>query len=485
MSVRLVLGASATFVVVSTAERFAGLLTVPIATRVLSPLDYGAVLFMTNFGAVANFLVGVSLATALPSLLAGAAGASESRSISTTIVALQLGLFALIYLALALAAPWVASRVILDSEWTTAILTAVLAMFLFSMSQCLIGLLRVFEMRHVYWTVQLPAIVLQTLLVVLLLLGTQLGFAAIYLAMMAAAAFALPIYWYRLRHHLAGRLSGRVAKQAVRIGLPLIPWQGAVFLTTSSAAFYLARYSSLEEAGLFAVANSVASIFCLLAFNFNAVWTPYVLLRKSQPDLDRILVRVFSLSSALLLLSASVLALFAHEIFVLLIGPRFREAYRLVPLLTFAYCIFAFAYCFSQGILIRGTSVHYAWIGLAVIVPFLMLSPSLTVAFGAEGLVVAMAASFLLLLVLVQLAARTVYPVSYPWFRHAALWTASAAGVIPVASLDPSILAFVTKVGMLGGVIMLVLLVGAVKIDDVRNASVMLWNLCGGMLASR
>ena len=83
-----------------------------------------------------------------------------------------------------------------------------------------------------------------------------------------------------------------------------------------------------------------------------------------RPQVEQVFLRVFSLYSAMLLLAASGLALFAHEVFLIFIGPQFREAYRLVPFLTFAYCIFSFGYCFSQGILVRRANIHYSWIGI-------------------------------------------------------------------------------------------------------------------------
>jgi O-antigen/teichoic acid export membrane protein len=84
-------------------------------------------------------------------------------------------------------------------------------------------------------------------------------------------------------------------------------------------------------------------------------------MRTDDPKVEQVLLRVFSLYSAMLLLAASGLALFAHEVFLIFIGPQFREAYRLVPFLTFAYCIFYFGYCFSQGILVRRAASGRWW----------------------------------------------------------------------------------------------------------------------------
>ena len=477
MSVRFVLGASASYAAVLVADRLAGLLTLPVTTRTFSAADYGAILFLSNVSALASLVIGVNFAGALPTLVARS---EAEKTIVTTILAFQTGAYAAVYIALAMWAPFVASRIFLDSALTNAVMMGAIGMFLYSISQALVGVARAFEMHHLYRRVQLPAIAIQTALVIGLLLSTSLGIAAIYLAMTVAAVLTIPSYLYRLRRRLFGPVSFYVAKQAVHLGLPLIPWHGVAIVTTSSAAFILARYASLEEAGLFAVANSVAAIFFFLTFSFEAAWTPYVLMRTDEPNVEQVLLRVFSLYSAVLLLAASGLALFAHEVFLILIGPQFHEAYRLVPFLTFAYCIFSFGYCFSQGILVCRANIHYSWIGFLVIGTFMLLCPILTVAYGAAGLVGAMAAAFLLMLVLLQVVAQSVYPIPYPWFRHTALWLVSAAMVMSAAFLEVSVGSFAIKIGVFAAIAALVFVTRAITTEDLKAASALLWKRYGG-----
>ena len=59
MSVRFVLGASASYAAVLVADRLAGLLTLPVTTRTFSAADYGAILFLSNVSALASLVIEV------------------------------------------------------------------------------------------------------------------------------------------------------------------------------------------------------------------------------------------------------------------------------------------------------------------------------------------------------------------------------------------------------------------------------------------
>lgn len=470
MSARFIFGSSATYLAVMVAERAASLLLFPLMTRILTPGDYGAILLIGNGGALINLLFGYSLAQALPTLFSNARSEPVRRAVCTTIMLSITAILFVLYLAVALLSKEISIYYLHTPEYETAIALGALSSFLNGCSLCLVLIVRLSERHKLYQMVQLPGLVLQVGLIVWFIVSASLSVSSQYAAAAAAGLFTTVVYVVALRRWLTGRIESRQLVVASRIGLQMLPWQFATLLTTNSAAFFLTRSGHIEEAGLFLVAYGAAGLLIVAASSFDSVWTPFVLSRKDQPDLRQTQIRIFSLYSSALLMGASALCLFAHELFVVLAGPAFRDGYRLVPALTLACCIFCFANSFAQGLQARQQTVHYIWIGIVTSVVFLAIAFSLAGTWGASGVIAAMGGGFFTMLVLLQLTSERLMAVGYPWARHGSMWLIAVGVIALTYTLDISWPAAIAKLGALAAILSMPFLFGAVHVSDVRLA---------------
>jgi O-antigen/teichoic acid export membrane protein len=470
MSARYVFGSSAAYLAVMIADRTANLLLFPLMTRILTPGDYGVILLIGNGGALINLLFGFSLAQALPTVFSSAGSEPARRAVCTTIMLSIAAIFFIVYLAVMLLSQEISIYFLHTAGYESAIALGALSYFLSGCSLCLILIVRLTERHKLYPMVQIPALILQVGLLIWFIMSASLSVRSQYIATAAAGLFTTIIYVVALRHWLTGRFESRQLFTASHIGLQMLPWQIATLLTTNSAAFFLTRSRHIEEAGLFLVAYGAAGLLIVASSSFDSVWTPFVLLRKDQPDFNQTQIRIFSLYSSALLLGASALSLFAHELFVVLAGPAFREGYRLVPALSLACCIFCFANNFAQGLQARQRTIHYAWIGIVTSVVFLAIAFPLAGIWGASGIIAAMGGGFLTMLLLLQLTSGRLMPVGYPWARHGLMWLTAVAFIAFTYSFDVSWPAAVAKLCVLTAILSLPFLFGAVRVSDVRLA---------------
>jgi O-antigen/teichoic acid export membrane protein len=278
-----------------------------------------------------------------------------------------------------------------------------------------------------------------------------------------------------LRRWLTGPIKVHQLAAAARIGMQMLPWQVATLLATSSAAFFLTRAGHVNDSGLFLVASGAAGLLVVVSSSFENVWTPFVLLRKDEPDIARTQVRIFSLYSSVLLMAAAALCLFAQEIFAILAGPAFRSGYLFVPGLTIAYCLFCFVNGFAQGLQARQRTIHYAWIGMAASAVFLVVALSLTGRLGAWGIILAMIGSFLAMLVLLQWTSARFMPVVYPWARHSLMWLVAAGIVACVFPLEIGWMSMAVKLLASMCIAALPFLFGVVHASDLRSAKASLF----------
>lgn len=470
MSAKFIFGSSAAYLAVTIAERTVSLLTFPLMTRILTPSDYGAMLLIGNGAAVINLLFGFSLCQALPTLFSNASSNATRRATSTTIILSVVTIMCALYLAMALFSIRISSFFLHTPAYARAIALGAAASFIGACAISLIAVVRLTERHNLYFFAQLPALAIQLGLLASLFLSGSLNVETQYLATAGAGLFSTTIYAIALRYWLSGRFEIPRLVRAGRIGLQMLPWQMANLLATNSAAFFLTRAGHIEEAGLFLVASGAAGLILAASYSFANVWTPFVLLRKNQPTLAQTQVRVFSLYSSALLVAASGLSLFSHELFMVLAGPAFREGYRFVPALAFTLSIFCFADCFAQGLQARQKTIHYAWIGIAASAMFLLIALSTTAGLSAWGIILAMGGSFLVMLVLLQMTSARFMPVAYPWARHGLMWLVAILIVACTFSLEPNWPSAAAKLLALMLIATLPFLFGAMHGSDLLTA---------------
>ncbi|MFT6672145.1 MAG: O-antigen/teichoic acid export membrane protein, partial [Afipia broomeae] len=355
-------------------------------TRILTPADYGVMLLIGNGAALINLLFGFGLAQALPTLFSNAETDPSRRAISTTIILSIGGILSALYLATALLSREISVFFLHTPSYSGVIALGALSAFLNACSLCLAIIVRLTEKHKLYPIVQIPALILQVSLIGWFVASASLTIKSQYIATTLAGLFTTTAYLFVLRYWLTGQFQIRKLTAASRIGLQMLPWQIAVLLATSSAAFFLTRAGHVNDSGLFLVASGAAGLLVVVSGSFESVWTPFVLRRKDEPDIAKTQIRIFSLYSATLLMAAAMLCVFAHELFVVLAGPAFRSGYLFVPGLAIAYCLFCFVNGFAQGLQARQRTIHYAWIGAIASVVFLAAALSLTANFGAWGI---------------------------------------------------------------------------------------------------
>lgn len=467
---RSVAGVSAAYLSVTLAETLAGLLTISILTRYLTRADYGVLLLIANGAAIINVLFVYSLAQALPSLLTRADDDPQRGAVATTIMFAIAAFSVCFYGVVAIGAASLSAALIAQGDYTHVLRLAAFSFCAGAISLSLASIVRLRELHRIYVRVQLSSVAINLIVMVCLVTIAGLGLAAVYVGVGAAAVFSAAAYVRGLGPLLAGRFEMNVLKSALGVGANMLPWQAATMLTTAAAGLVLAIAGRLEEAGLFAVAATIASPLNAISTSFTNGWTPYVLNRQGDASLPAVQRRTFAAYSAGMLLLASALGLFSREIFAVLVSANFQDGALLVPPLALAFSIFGFANAFAQGLQARQRTVHYAWIGALAALAFLGVAALLVRSLGALGIIGAMIAGFATMLVGLQLVSERLMAVGYPWGRHALGWALAAALVASLAPLEPGPGAGLAKIAAIGAIVGSAMVTGALRMDDVRRA---------------
>lgn len=446
MSVRLIVAGASGYLLVGVLERAMGLVTLPVTTRLFDAADFGQLIAINNITALLNLSVGLFFIRAMTPLLAVLPDDGARRDAATTIFWTNAGLNVLGFSAIWLLAPWIGNVLNQPDGFSAFLRLALAATFAVSLGQSLHALSRAIERHALIFQVQSIALVGQTICVFSLLLIFRWGLASIFWAILAAGVIAIACYLPRLARWLCGRLNTHHLGLATHMGANLLAVQFGALLILNCAGLILNYVGRPEEAAIFVIANGAAGIGMLAAFAFDNVWTAYLMRRHNDREIRQLALRMFELHSVAFLIAGSAGALFAHEIFMVIVGPRFVHAYALVPPLIGCYALYSCARNFTQGIQLRARPRRSALIGCMTAVLFFGIGIPASYRFGAHGLLAAMAAAFLLYLVLSHIESFKTLPIRYPWEVHGALWAGAATVVYFLSYGEPSLTLAALKV---------------------------------------
>ena len=229
-------------------------------------------------------------------------------------------------------------------------------------------------------------------------------------------------------------------RELYRLGLSYALVQLLSMVLAYSGRWLLLHFSTLREVALYDVAYKVGTVLSYLVAPFSVAWTTglFDVARSDKPQES--FAAVFKYLMAVLAWAGLALSLFAPEAILLLGGPTYLEAAKVVPLVVTAF-ILAGAYSFlNMGPALKKSSTEMVVATLWGLGTSLAASVLLIPRLGLWGAAIAALASALVLAIVMLRASQRCYPVSYPWgavLRLAVLYLASTA--VGVALAGPTI----------------------------------------------
>jgi len=442
------------------------LITLPLYTRVLSPADYGTWSAVTTMAGLVAALLALGGDSAYSRLFHETKTESERQELTSTWLAF---LAAWSVGALVLFLPFVTplSGWVLGGDRQAA---QVLALAMLAVPVTLINGTCAQVLRNRF---QARAFVNLNVLSTVLSLGFSL-FAALVLGLgvpgilggaLLGALLMLPVRLYTVRDALRPRFSQRVLGEFLRYGLPLVPASLAYWVFSASDRVMLAKLSTLEQVGLYAVAIQLASVFNLVIGAIGQAWGPFAI-RLHEDDAEAATGFFGQIMTYLLVgfgFLCVMLTAFAPEALRLVTTPAFYGAAAAVGPLALAMTAFASTQVTALGISLTkktGYLALYSW-GAALLNVFLnfLLMPR----WGMVGASVAMAAAYAFLTLAYGLQSQRLMPIRYETRRLLAtvLVTLGLTVLVSGLALPISIWGGMLKLGIGVAFVVLLVLLGA------------------------
>jgi O-antigen/teichoic acid export membrane protein len=214
------------------------------------------------------------------------------------------------------------------------------------------------------------------------------------------------------------RLSFSKAQEMAAYGFPHIPGALAAYVINFADRYFLQRYSSLSELGVYSLGYKFGMVIGpLVTEPFMAIWGPKMFELLKQDDRSDIYANMLTYFLYMEIFIALVISVTIKDVIAIMSAPEFHDAYRIVPMILLSYIIWGAYNHVRIGILAEKRTKYIAYVLGAAALLNVALNVLLIPRFGMWGAAVATLASFLMLFVVSLRISNRFLRVDYQFTR--------------------------------------------------------------------
>lgn len=398
--------------------RMAGFLMIPVYTRHLTPKDYGVLDLLEVTVFVLATVLGAGLSGAIVRLYHDCQAETERHAVVSTALTFALPVQLVAFGLLVWIAPDLA-RLVFGSDVYGPYFRVIFATLCFDLlNEMALANLVAKRLSARYSLVSIARLVLGLGLNVYFVVFRELGvWGVLYGGAIAAGVVSTVMVALTFRE-VGFALSREKLRALLAFGLPLIPASLALFALNFADRFFLQRWSSLAEVGIYALGYKLGMVTGVLVTGpFLMCWNAYMYEVAEKPDGRALMARVQVYFSLILTWASLAIAVLADVIVRVLSPPPFWGAAAIAPIITLSYVFFGVSYFFRSGIAITKRTEYSAYSVGAVAAVNLGLNALLIPTYGALGAAVATLVSFMLFAVVTWAVSQWLFPIPYEYGR--------------------------------------------------------------------
>jgi len=252
----------------------------------------------------------------------------------------------------------------------------------------------------------------------ILIIGFGMGWEGRLIAVsIASIIFGILSFSFLIkRQYLYFKLNISYIRDALKFGLPLVPYALSAWIRTGVDRVFLIMLISPSATGIYTVGFQIASVIMVIITAFNKAYTPYLYeqLKEISEKQKLILVRYTYMYFIGLLILASILSLAAPFIVKFLLGKEFMASQEFVTLIAFGFAFYGMYSLVVNYVLYTKKTIFLSFITFSTGLLHVGLSYSLISYNGIMGAAQATIIVSFLTLIFVWWYSQKIYPM--PWF---------------------------------------------------------------------
>lgn len=404
-------------------NRLVGFLLIPFYTHYLTPADYGTLELIELTVYVAGTFLGAGLTNAIMRYYFMTEETGPRRTVISTafwsvlLICIVMG-GVLIYFS-----PLLSDLIFQTDEYGALIRLALTTLTITVVCETPSMFLRAQQRSVLFSFVNLLKLIINLTLNIYFITRMNWGVKGIiWGGLLSQIAVALLLVSYTLRN-VGWSISKDTLMGMFRFGLPYMPGGFMVYILNFSSRFFLQRFTSLTEVGLYALGAKFGTVLGpLLVDPFLLIWRPKMFEIASRPDAPRIYSRMFTYYMYATLFMTLGISIVIRDLIVLVADPSFESAYRIVPLLALAQVAWGAFVPLQIGIQMADKTRIILYILMASAALSIVLNFALVPWIGVWGAALSSLVSFTVLCILAHRYSSRYLAIHYEFARLAKLF---------------------------------------------------------------
>ena len=250
------------------------------------------------------------------------------------------------------------------------------------------------------------------------ILKLKMGLSGVVYGNLYTAILISILTFFLIYKNLSLKFSFSKLKSMLSYGFPLVPGGLSIWVLSVADRYFLERFSTTTELGLYSLGNRFSSILEFMIIQpflttWPSIYFPLAKEENAPPTFSRLTTYFLLIGS---FCSLGIIAI-SNPVLKIMAGQKFWGAYKVIPLLVFSVLLYGLFSLLNIGIFIqKKTKYNPLIIGIAAIFN-LLLNYFLIPPYGMLGAAYATFFSYLLMDLLAYIINVRVYPVPYEWIR--------------------------------------------------------------------
>lgn len=262
-----------------------GLITVPIFTRTFDPDQYGILSYVTTLAGFLSAVLILGGDSAYVRFFFEAETTERRRLISSTWIGFLAAWSAVVCLVLLPTSGFIATWSFGSPDTMPLFAIALLMSPIVLVNRMCAQVLRNEFRAPAFTVLNLLSTGLTVAFALVGIFVLHLGLVGILGGGLVAELVMLPVRVWTARSMFAPVFSSAMLRAMLRFGVPLVPTSVAYWVFIASDRLLLGQLSTLEQLGLYSVANTLVGLTMIAISAFGQAWTPHAIsVYERQPD---------------------------------------------------------------------------------------------------------------------------------------------------------------------------------------------------------
>lgn len=267
-------------------------------------------------------------------------------------------------------------------------------------------------------------------------------------------------------------------KELLCYAYPYIISMSVTTLFQTIDTFSLNIFCSYKEVGIYSSTMTLIRIFSMVQITFNTLWAPMAVKHYTKDHEDRTFYKKGNSVITVVMFFIGICLILFKDVFAILLGDKYREAAYILPFLIFSPIMYTVSETTVNGLVFMKKSGMQIVVALGACVTNIIGNVILVPKLGAQGAAISTGFSYIVFFALRTILSNRYYYVDFMLKKYFLL-----TFVVVLYALYNTFIKF--NVGSVGGFIVCMVVLIVLYKDTVVWGIQYLWKMCRDLLESK